>query len=173
MLLNLCRDHRYRTQMSHSIRVRAYIAWDRNEISLRRVGDVMVMWLWWFCVLYFQRDIWLADFSDHKSLKTFKLRNALKNFSSKFKINHANNDWTKMFDMIRISKKWLKTDRDCLSIHKLYVFNLICTLHNTTAVRFAIYRYNYPSIFQSNSKCLQSTLTQFWFQQSIGMGSLV
>ena len=55
-------------------------------------------------------------------------------FSSlKFQINHANNDWTKMFDMIRISKKWLKTDRDCLSIHKLYVFNLICTLHNTTA----------------------------------------
>ena len=73
--------------------------------------------------------------------------------------------------MIRISKKWLKTDRDCLSIHKLYVFNLICTLHNTTAVRFAIYRY--PSIFQSNSKCLQSTPTQFWFQQSIGPGSLV
>ena len=31
-------------------------------------------------------------------------------FSSKSKINDANNDWTKMFDMIRISKKWLKTD---------------------------------------------------------------
>ena len=29
------------------------------------------------------------------------------------------------------------------------VFNLICTLHNTIAVRFAIYRYNYPSISQS------------------------
>ena len=29
--------------MSHSIRVRAYIASDRNEISLRRVGDGDVM----------------------------------------------------------------------------------------------------------------------------------
>ena len=55
---------------------------------------------------------------------------------------------------------------------KLYVFNLICTLHNTTAVQFAIYRYNYPSIFQSNSKCLQSTPTQFWFQQSIARSGL-
>ena len=27
--------------------------------------------------------------------------------------------------------------------------------------------------FQSNSKCLQSTLTQFWFQKSTGLGSLV
>ena len=31
--------HRYGTQIYYSTRVRACVAWDRNDISLRRVGD--------------------------------------------------------------------------------------------------------------------------------------
>ena len=137
---------------------------------MKSVWDVlvMVMWLWWFCVLYFQRDIWWADFSDHKSLKTFKLRNALKKISSKFKINHANNDWTKMFDMIRISKKLLKPiETVCLFINSmsyissvlyiiqlqyglLYIditihlsFNLIQNVYNRPPLSFG---FNNPSV---------------------------
>ena len=45
----------------------------------------------------------------NKPLKSFELRNDIYfSSSSKFKLNHANNDWIEIFDMIFIFKKWLK-----------------------------------------------------------------